>query len=137
MRSNLIVVGRVLNRKKCSCMTQKQKTAAIIGIACLVVAFAFIYRQFAMQSGSWGSDASMSPAATVMPIAPAPKKADDTMMQKTETPTTPDNATDKVLDTLSADDGALDKEASAEADAAAESMSTIDDVTNAYDSTQN
>lgn len=118
-------------------MTQKQKTAAIIGIACLVVAFAFIYRQFAMRSGSWDGD-TMSPSAPAMMPPSAPKKSDDALMQqqKAVVPTTPDNAADKISDSLSADDSALDKEASAEADAAAESVSTIDDVTNAYDTTQ-
>lgn len=118
-------------------MTQKQKTAAIIGIACLVVAFAFIYRQFALQSGSWERGAATVPAPVETMKPTVPKKADDAMMKKQEAPTTPENAVDKITSSLSADDAALDKEASAEADVAAESINTIDDVTNAYDNTQN
>ncbi|QQS16098.1 MAG: hypothetical protein IPK84_01945 [Candidatus Moraniibacteriota bacterium] len=116
-------------------MTEKQKIAVAIGVGFLVVAFAFIYRQFSGQRV-----VPMNGAPTMMPPEPPSAPGDSAMrgeiMQDSDvTPGTPDAVVDDILKNDS-DTSALDNEADGETNAAKENVQTIDAITNAYDDTQ-
>lgn len=116
-------------------MTEKQKIAVAIGVGFLIVAFVFIYRQFAGQRV-----VPMNGAPAMTSLQPPSASGDSAMkgeiMQDSDvTPGTPDAVVDDILKNDS-DTSALDSEADAEVKTAKENVQTIDDITNAYDDTQ-
>ncbi len=119
-------------------MTEKQKITVAIGVGFLVIAFAFIYRQFADQRSAPMEESS----ATYLPsTSPASAPSNGSMMENTtmqkpvETPETPDAVVDDILKN-DADASALDNEADGETQTAKENVQTIDDITNSYDDTK-
>ncbi|MGB2791525.1 MAG: hypothetical protein IPJ67_03700 [Candidatus Moraniibacteriota bacterium] len=119
-------------------MTEKQKITVAVGVGLLVIAFAFIYRQFADQRSALVNESSVMP---LPPTAPAPAPSSDslmkdaTMQEPVATPETPDAVVDDILKN-DANTSALDNEAAGETQTAKENVQTIDDITNAYDDTQ-
>ncbi len=119
-------------------MTEKQKITVAVGVGFLVIAFAFIYQQFANQPSAPMKESSVMP---LPPTVPAPTPSNDSMMKDTtmqkpvETPGTPDAVVDDILKN-DADTSALDNEADGETKTAKENVQTVDNITNAYDDTQ-
>lgn len=118
-------------------MTEKQKIAVTIGISLLIIAFAFIYRQFVGRNAVSMNESSVKmPALPMAPALPGNPPAGDAMMPKDEAaPATPDAVVDDVLKN-DADMSALDDESNGETRSAKENVQTVDDITNAYDTTQ-